>query len=239
MIGLEKRVKTVVIVLVLAVLLPAFARGAGGEKWMLRTGLAGLNSTTSMAASDSGLSHGTDFGGGLTVALEHRLVPWMALELGGVFAGFGAGLAVSVPNGRFGTFGGSVPSYSTSLNLRARGYVPLSGAVNFHVTPEMAANIYLGPMLTYSILGELGMDVSSGNGLRSSSQGLTSSMRTRTQSNNALGLGFQVGVDIPFGQRKWGFHGSLKYLDATHELTDGLKANVKPLIITVGISFRF
>jgi hypothetical protein len=43
---------------------------------------------------------------------------------------------------------------------------------------------------------------------------------------------------VPFGTGPWGFHGGVRYFDLSQD-TDAGTLEVDPLLVTVGLSYRF
>jgi hypothetical protein len=51
--------------------------------------------------------------------------------------------------------------------------------------------------------------------------------------------GAQLGLDVPFsGAGPWGFHGGLRYIDLSQD-TDAGSLKVDPLLVELGLSYRF
>jgi outer membrane protein W len=59
-------------------------------------------------------------------------------------------------------------------------------------------------------------------------------MESTVSVDNDLGIGAALGLDVPFGKGKWAFSTGLRYIKTQAEKTD-----VDPLIVTVGLAYRF
>jgi outer membrane protein W len=121
--------------------------------------------------------------------------------------------------------------------------------LNVHLLAEKAVDVYVGPMLTYSIFAETDLStvVWPRNYCARWTDGLCSgsvAAEAYTEAQNDLGFGLQAGIDVPFGDRNWGFHATVKYLDVTQKLTDSWTRQVRevdlnPFVIGFGMSFKF
>jgi outer membrane protein W len=221
---------------VLVLLFPASARA--DDEWIFRidlVGLAGTDNTGGAYLAPSGAALKSNAGRGLSLALEYRFRPRLGVEVGATFASFGSGIAVS--------------AWPAGVNVSVRGFVPLSAALNVHLLPENAVDLYVGPMMTYSVFSET--ELSSVAWPRSScatwADGLCSASfasEAYTEAHNDLGFGLQAGIDIPFGDRNWGFHANVKYLDVTQRVTYAgsgqvSEVDLNPFVIGFGLSFKF
>lgn len=106
--------------------------------------------------------------------------------------------------------------------------------VNFHLTPDHRADVYIGPLLGFTQYddGQFSLD-----------RGLV-----RVDFDDDSALGAQVGVDVPFRRDgRWGFNSALRYLPSSTEVTnfgavvgsDDIEIDVDPLLFSAGISIRF
>ena len=219
-----------VVALALVLVLSTPAAAQPDDKWILRLDIAGLNQTGGSAVAGPGESSfnlGTGGGAGFSAALEYRFGPRLGLEIGAMLTGLGSDLAFS-----------SRPP-AASMNLGS--FVPLSGALNVHLTPQSAVDVYAGPMVVYSIMSGISMQSSSAR-----CEGLfrTACRSLRVGSSTDLGLGLQAGIDIPFGQRRWGFHSSIRYMHVSQELSlaglDGQHSlELNPVVVSAGLSVKF
>ena len=140
-------------------------------------------------------------------------------------------------------------AWPAGVDVNLRSYVPLSAAFNVHLLPDKAVDVYVGPMLVYSIFSETSVGAVAwplrycatwADGLCSASF----TAEAHTEAHNDLGFGLQAGIDIPFGDRDWGFHANVKYLDVTQKLTHTGTGQVSdvdlnPFVIGFGLSFKF
>ena len=101
--------------------------------------------------------------------------------------------------------------------------------VNFHLTPERRADVYIGPFLGFVSYDDARFDVLN---------------RTqRFEFDDEVGLGAQIGVDVLFKPTgRWGFTSALRYLQTTAEddrFNPNVELDLDPLLFSAGISFRF
>ena len=228
---------TLLMLLTLLVLLAAPGNALGDEEWTLRIDGAGLGST------------GSVFGGaGIAIALEYRPQPRLGIEVGGVAAVLGDGIAATFLDVSAGVSAGRPEiAARTTTRLRLRGYRTLSAAVNLHLTPDRRVDVYLGPMVAYSVLDQTSLDVwSSATQVAGSWSAWTAGVGTRgfARDDASIGVGFQTGFNVPIGGGSWGIRGSLRFLDVSHELvgvSDGsrVRIDLDPIISTIGVSYRF
>lgn len=155
--------------------------------------------------------------------------------------GFGASLEF-LPTKRFGIEGGVLIGEASSLFVvdlpdqwgMADDEVDLTIftlGVNFHLTPDRRADVYIGPFL-----GWVQYDDAEFN---------TLGRTFEYDYDDDFGFGAQIGVDVLFRREgRWGFTSALRYLQSSAELTgpgiaDEIELDLDPLLFSAGISFRF
>ena len=104
--------------------------------------------------------------------------------------------------------------------------MPISAAVNFYPLRKERVELYVGPMLTYSIFGS-----ASGDGPDVSG------------ASSGFGWGAQVGVDVALGSGEWGLGGAVRYTAADADIDAPipfrLETNFNPVTVTAGLRYRF
>ena len=192
---------------------------AADDDWKLRLDGTWTNSSGSLsigAPIGFGISVNRGSSVGFGVALEYRVSPLIGAE-------------ISVLYGRSDLLGFSTRGWDLRSSTGSRSYVPISGAVNFHLLRRGRVDLYLGPMLTYSIFGDADADSDSWLGPARASSG--------------FGLGVQVGVDVDLGSGEWGMGTTVRYTMADSDVGGGipflLSTNFTPLTVTAGLRYRF
>ena len=107
------------------------------------------------------------------------------------------------------------------------GFTPLSVGLNYHLTPDRRADLYIGPFVALVQYDDVDFNALG--------------QQFNREFDDEFTFGVNVGLDVPFGsETPWAFAGSLKYLAATAEGDnfDG-ELDVDPLIVTAGIAYRF
>jgi len=110
-------------------------------------------------------------------------------------------------------------------------FMPLSGAVNLHMTPEKAVDVYAGAMFLWAVYGDLKFVVP-GEG------------STFLRGQNDPGWGLQAGVDVPIGGHGWSFSAAIKYMSTNFTFTDvedgsDFEMKFNPFVLGFGVSGRF
>lgn len=105
----------------------------------------------------------------------------------------------------------------------------LSVGPNFHFFRRDRLNLYFGPFLAWTTMGE------------SEFTALGSTLTRR--STDEFGLGAQLGLDIPFGvMHPWGFHAGLRYIHYEPDLLrtfEGIEVDPNPLLAVFGLRYSF
>ena len=188
------------------------------NRWALRTFLFGYFPTGGELERDILLSTGParesfeiDDGYGVGVAVERRLGPVLGLE-GAVLFGRGE-TSYELDNGS------AVGEDSHNANFFALTLGP-----NFHLLPCGGVDLYLGPFLGYGGFADPNYWVFDHH--------FAASLDGR------FIWGGQLGLDVPFGDSRWGLHAGLRYFKLEQD-TDAGSIDVDPLIGEVGLAYRF
>lgn len=108
------------------------------------------------------------------------------------------------------------------------GFLPLTIGPNVHLTGDHRVDVYAGPFVGHTILGQGRYHV------------LDESRRV--DFGDELTWGLQVGLDVPFrASSAWGLHAGIRYLDLSAEGETGepFDIDVDPVILGVGVSRKF
>lgn len=165
-------------------------------------------SAEQQAGMGNGLVSSVDTGGGLGVGAEYRISRRLGLDLSILFAGLEIGTRLSSGSGLV-----------QDLEL---GMMPITFAVPFHFDTGDRVDLYAGPTLNLVRY----VDV------RSYIRGTGWGTEVDVDSDTALGAA--LGIDIPFGKRKWAFSAGLRLMKTEADGTD-----VDPVIVTLGFARSF
>lgn len=153
-----------------------------------------------------------DQGFGLGASVERRFGPVLGIE---VAAMFGRGDTTFRIDGD-----GIAGSASHPANFFA-----LTAGPNFHMLGCGGADLYAGPFVGYGGFGDPNYWVSD--------------YRFRATFDRRFLWGGQIGLDLPFSaDGPWGFHGGLRYMRLSQD-TDGGEIEINPLIVELGLAYRF
>lgn len=208
---------TRLLVIGLVSLLPAVA-SAQAPRWTARVSAAWVSPTgDDLAGSLTGTGpfrFAVDDGPGLAAELEYRLTPRFGLELSALTADLDAEL--SIPGGA--TPISDVESSTFELYGLGLGYHPTHGRrTDFHVG-LFAAIAYFDDVV---FLTELDRP-------------------TKLVFDDDVGFGLELGVDHAFGSGRWRASAGLRYFQMILEGEQaGQDADLDPLILTVGVGYRF
>jgi len=160
----------------------------------------------------------TDQPFGFSLAIEYRPIPRVGFELNGMYARPTVD-ATAVLDGESTDASGAV------------SFMPLSGAVNLHMTPGRRIDIYAGGSLLWAIYGDLELLVP-GEG------------RAFLRGHSDAGWGMHLGVDVPFGHAGWSFSAAIRYMSTSYKFTDveddmDLEMRFDPFVLGLGVSARF
>lgn len=151
-------------------------------------------------------------GYGIGLSLERRMGPVFGLE-GALLIGRSGSKYTLDDRGTTG-------SAKHNVTLQALTLGP-----NFHLLGCSAADLYLGPFIGYGGIADPNYWVGD--------------HRFVASFDRRFLWGAQLGLDVPFsGDSGWGFHGGLRYLDFSQD-TDAGELEVNPLLLELGLSYRF
>ena len=164
-----------------------------------------------------------DAGKGFGTSLEYLALPWLGLELAGIFLDQDAHFVFD----EIDVWG--MDSDSTLNTL-------LTFGPNFHLTPNSKADLYVGPFIGYSFRDDLTFN----------DQGRT----FEYDLDDEFGFGAQLGLDVPVCPkgRCFTFHSALRYLELENEPkgpTNGVlprrdfDLDFEHLIFSIGAGYRF
>jgi outer membrane protein W len=110
------------------------------------------------------------------------------------------------------------------LDFGEIGLFTLTANVNFHFMRESRIDLFAGPTIGYASWGDLKTD----------------EFPQDFPVDDEFIYGINVGVDVPFGEGKWGFSGALNYLLAgVNPEGSSEEIGVNPLQVKAGVSYRF
>lgn len=96
--------------------------------------------------------------------------------------------------------------------------------VNFHLLRDKTYDLYVGPTIGFAFWGDLKTDIFPEN----------------FPTDDDFIVGGKLGVDIPLGEGKWGFSGSLSYLLSDIALEGGSEdIGLDPIMIQAGLVYSF
>jgi hypothetical protein len=155
---------------------------------------------------------------GFSLALEYRPIERVGFEFNGMYARPTVDAASVIPGERIEASGELL-------------FLPLSGAVNLHMTPGRRVDVYAGGSFLWAIYGDLDLVVP-GEG------------RSFLRGHNDAGWGMHLGVDVPFGKAGWSFSAAIRYLSTDFAFTDveddmDFEMKFNPFVLNIGVSARF
>jgi outer membrane protein W len=211
---------TLAIVLVLGIALPSIVV-AGDSPWRVRFGGLWAEPDLQFSETDDNgnrLGLASDGGFGVGLSFEGRLWRRLGVEFGVIRADSEIMLEVRPP--------GEDADTSTD----ALEFMPITAGFNFHFTPGMKADVYLGAAVAYIPYSNLVFTFQTEESRESFSYA--------TESD--LGYMAQVGVD--YGKEKWMLNFVLRYLDTTvRVIAPSGTADIAfdPWIFQLGFGYRF
>jgi hypothetical protein len=151
-------------------------------------------------------------GYGVGLSLERRMGPVFGLE---------AALLVGRGDSEYTlTDRGTTGSASHGVTFQA-----LTVGPNFHMLGCRGADLYFGPFVGYGGFADPNYWVGD--------------HRFVASFDRRFLWGAQIGLDVPFRpDGPWGFHGGLRYMDFSQD-TDAGSLEVDPLLLELGLSYRF
>ncbi len=183
-------------------------------KWRLRTELAAFDPTGHITESAQGVTEvhrELETAGAIGLTIEYRHSYYFGLNIGLL---------------RSRSFSAN---QSTSNEPAQIGNVtPLTAGLNFHLTPENPIDAYIGAFVAWVNYGDATFNNAGTN--------------QRVRIGSDYGWGLIAGADIPLGRRGWTMHGSFRYLKTRLQSDAGplqVQGDINPIIVSVGIGFRF
>ncbi|MCB1034356.1 MAG: outer membrane beta-barrel protein [Acidobacteria bacterium] len=106
-------------------------------------------------------------------------------------------------------------------------FVSLTAGPNFHLIPDGAVDLYLGPFIGFAEIHDVEFRT------------LGSTQTFNFDSEFIWGA--QIGLDIPFGSSPWGFHLGGRWMDMSigDNGPDVPELQLDPLLFTAGFAYRF
>ena len=154
---------------------------------------------------------------GAGAGLEYRFRPWVGLNVEALYARPDIVLEAELPGGR--------RRVSDSL-----GFTPFSLGPVFHLTPGKAVDLTVTAMLGFAVYGDLLFAV---DGEELSLQG-----------GRDFCWGVGAAIDVRPGASNWVIHAGVRRYGATAEFTNSDNgaagsAAINPVVVTVGVGYRF
>ncbi len=116
---------------------------------------------------------------------------------------------------------------------------PVLGQLNFHLTPDHAVDLYVGPIAGWMRYGDLETTV------HSHVPGEDSVEVEKVRTQDSFAWGAHVDFDVPFGRSRAFFTGGATYLKAAVKAAPGQAEegdtifHLDPLVLKVGVGYRF
>ena len=154
---------------------------------------------------------------GAGAGLEYRFRPWVGLGLDALHARPTIVLEADLPGGR--------RRVSDGLS-----FTPFSLGPVFHLTPGKAVDLTVTAMLGLAVYGDL----------RFAIEGQELSL----QGGRDVGWGLGAAVDIHPGASNWAIHAGVRRYESDPEFTNRDNgavgsAAINPVVVTVGVAYRF
>lgn len=172
---------------------------------------------------------------GLGASAEYRFNDRFGLELGLLWAE--PEVELQIEGLDFGPFPFPLPIPLPPLpdSFVARGdlrFTPLTAGLNYHLTPLQRVDVYFGPRIAYALYGDLELaatlfGVSSTDGI---------------PTDDELGYGAGIGVDVEFGDGRWALHAAADRLDLDLTLGEGggsASFDFDPTMVRAGLAYTF
>ncbi len=213
------------LMLILALTAPLATAGADDDKWRLRFGGVWVEPDPDFAEVDESgnrVEVGAGDAIGFGLAFERRFGRRLGVELGAMQA---------EPDILIGTGFSGGPHIDTTQGVDFRA---ITLALNVHLTPGKAVDLYAGPLLAHVEYGNL----------RLIFQDAAETVEVEVSSSDHFTFGAQLGADVPFGDSAWSLNLVGRYLDSSLDVATGeqrvvQQLDVGSLIVGVGVGFRF
>lgn len=216
---------------VLSMLVAAAAPPAAAQSWTFRGGLAWVDPDLDVRETDgpARISLQSSSAIGAAVSAEYHFTDRFGLELGVLWAEPEIelrieGIAIPLPD--------PIPPFPDEIvasgDLRI---TPLTVGLNVHFSPTAQVDLYLGPRVAYVDYGDLE--------LTSTLFGISSTDTVGT--DDELGYGAGIGLDVPVGSGRWMVNAAADYLevDLTFSGEGSESLAFDPLIVRAGVGYRF
>jgi len=110
------------------------------------------------------------------------------------------------------------------LELGQIDFFTLTANVNFHLLRDKRTDLFVGPTIGYTFWGDLESNV----------------FLQEFSADGEFVYGFNVGLNVPFGDSRWGFVGGIDYLFSDLTLEGSTEdVGVNPTRVKVGASYKF
>jgi outer membrane protein W len=209
----------------------AAAPPAAAQSWTFRGGPAWVDPDIDLRQTDglSTISLQSSSAIGAAASAEYHFTDRFGLEIGLLWAepeielrieGFAVPLPDPLP---------PLPDeIVASGDLR---FTPLTVGLNVHFSPGAEADLYVGPRLAFVQYGDLE--------LTSSLFGVAST--TTVGTDDELGYGAGIGLDVPVGAGRWLVNASADFLEVDLTFSDEGAESLAfdPLIVRAGVGYRF
>ncbi len=187
------------------------------------------------------LGLGDDFGtsAGAYLGLEWRLTERLGIEAGAAWTELEQSATLD-------TF------LLISRTTASLSVVPVTVALNIHLTPKSRYDLYLAPRIGWAFFDDLEIrsefDFSGFPGFPGFAgppltlfDGFPTSQTTNLAVKDQFVYGLRLGFDVPFGKSAWSFSSSLEVLDLDLELEAVPRGafSLDPISIGLGFAYRF
>lgn len=113
----------------------------------------------------------------------------------------------------------NVKSSGLTVGLGSALMIPITASLQWHLTEKRRVDLYVGPMVSYTLWGDLDTPVGS------------------TPLDGEFRFGLRGGVDVPFSDH-WALAARVDYLQAAAG-DASLKIDVDPVIFSIGLGYRY
>lgn len=193
---------------------------AAEDPWKVRFAVVSMNPSGNLfdvPDDNETISYGSSSGVGFAIDFEYRASRLLGIDFGMISASPGFTVAVE----------------DEPMSVSARGDIritPIYAALNIHLTPESRFDLYLGPLVAYVTYDSF--ELVAGPEIR---EGFSS--------EEDIGFGAVLGLDIGLGGGRWSVTSAIRYLNTTLEASpsDGSSGttDLDPMIYSVGFGYRF
>jgi outer membrane protein len=196
------------------------AANAGDSPWRFRLFAVSMDPTgDTVFVPDTGerihFDAGGGYGGGLE--LEYRASRRLGIDVGALTASPVIDVLID-----------EVGVISASARPRIS---PVYAGVNFHLTPDSTADLYVGPLLAYVVYSSFDLVTDPWF------------LREWFVTENDWGIGINAGLDVRLGDGGWLLTAAFKYVDTTLEASppdESIgKTDIDPMIFSIGVGYRF